>query len=277
MSRLSWKGIRLPPFVGCFGDPIGRRDDAIVGRFRSTLPRMGRPAACVVAVALLASLIAVPVTSAQSVPGADLVAQADAAPTPRLDWVPCAEPWLRPFECASAAVPLDYARPQCISLHLAVVRQPARDPARRVGTLFLGLAGPGQSVLDTERGPAGDPRVIGPLLEFPQPLDLVDSSAAISCADTHIPRVPQLWPRTGGGSMAIWCVPCGRWRRKTCPSASRQPRPTATTLRLGPRTSARGLLGRGTARMPDTGPALVRQIYGRPWDGQDRPAASNIG
>ncbi|WP_067473865.1 alpha/beta hydrolase [Nocardia amamiensis] len=78
---------------------------------------------------------------------ADLVAQADAAPTPRLDWARCAEPRLSKFECATAAVPVDYARPDGPTFPLAVVRQRAADPERRIGTLFAAVGGPGGSGL----------------------------------------------------------------------------------------------------------------------------------
>ncbi|WP_039794500.1 alpha/beta hydrolase [Nocardia araoensis] len=78
---------------------------------------------------------------------AELVAQADAAPTPRLDWAPCAEPELSRFQCATAQVPVDYAHPDGPTLGLAVVRQQATDPQRRVGTLFSAVGGPGGSGL----------------------------------------------------------------------------------------------------------------------------------
>ncbi len=74
-----------------------------------------------------------------------LVAQADAAPTPRLDWGRCGEPGLERYECARALVPLDYARPDGETLSLAVIRRPAADPGRRIGTLFGAVGGPGGS------------------------------------------------------------------------------------------------------------------------------------
>ena len=61
----------------------------------------------------------------------DLVAQADAAPTPRLDWKPCAESELSRYQCAVAAVPLDYAQPSGRTLSLALVRRPAAGSAHR--------------------------------------------------------------------------------------------------------------------------------------------------
>lgn len=74
---------------------------------------------------------------------AELVAQADAVPTPRLDWAPCAEPASSRYQCAVAAVPLDYAQPNGATIPLAVLRQPAGDPVGRIGTLFTAAGGPG--------------------------------------------------------------------------------------------------------------------------------------
>ncbi|SFQ23676.1 alpha/beta hydrolase fold [Amycolatopsis arida] len=107
-------------------------------------------------------------------PVSPLAAQAsaaDAAPTPVLDWRPCAEPGLEHLQCAVAAVPLDYdnnrdhnddhnhahnqAHPGGPMLDLAVVRQPATDPERRVGTLFTAVGGPGGSGIDAARNGLG--------------------------------------------------------------------------------------------------------------------------
>jgi pimeloyl-ACP methyl ester carboxylesterase len=52
------------------------------------------------------------------------------------------------YECATAGVPLDYDRPNGPAVQLAVVRIPARDPARRIGSLFLNPGGPGGSGVD---------------------------------------------------------------------------------------------------------------------------------
>ncbi|MFI6167678.1 alpha/beta hydrolase [Nocardia sp. NPDC051052] len=76
---------------------------------------------------------------------ADLVTQADAAPTPRLDWAPCQEKSLSKLQCATATVPVDYAHPDGPTLGLALVRQPATDQSRRIGTLFSPAGGPGAS------------------------------------------------------------------------------------------------------------------------------------
>ncbi len=81
----------------------------------------------------------------------ELVRQADAAPAPRLEWRPCADDDLRGFDCATAAVPLNYAEPAAKTIELAVVRQPATDSERRIGTLFTAVGGPGGSGLDWAR------------------------------------------------------------------------------------------------------------------------------
>ncbi|WP_158881052.1 alpha/beta hydrolase [Amycolatopsis anabasis] len=103
----------------------------------------------VLAAAVLSVLAGISTAAAASVTGP--VAQADAAATPRLDWAPCVEPGLAKFQCATAAVPLDYSRPHGKKLPLAVLRQPAADPAHRIGTLFLPVGGPGGSGIDSMR------------------------------------------------------------------------------------------------------------------------------
>ncbi|MFI9545622.1 alpha/beta hydrolase [Streptomyces sp. NPDC052016] len=66
---------------------------------------------------------------------------APAVPAPKLDWAPCAQD--RTYDCATATVPLDYAKPGGRSIELAVVRRKASDPGRRIGTLFFNPGGPG--------------------------------------------------------------------------------------------------------------------------------------
>ena len=53
-----------------------------------------------------------------------------------------------PFECGTVRVPLDYDRQAGAAISLAVVRLPATDPARRIGSLFLNPGGPGGSGVD---------------------------------------------------------------------------------------------------------------------------------
>ncbi|WP_239003587.1 alpha/beta hydrolase [Nocardia panacis] len=92
---------------------------------------------------------------------ADLVAQADAAPTPTLAWEPCAAPLVGKV-CATAQVPIDYAKPDGPKLGLAVLKQPAKDPAHRIGTLFTASGGPGGSGFEDA---AGGEILPGPLAE----------------------------------------------------------------------------------------------------------------
>lgn len=111
-------------------------------------------------VVLAAALVGMPMVAAcsgnthQDSMVSPLVAQADAVPTPRLDWVACQEPELSRYQCATAALPVDYAKPQGATFSLALVRQRAADPERRIGTLFTAAGGPGGSGIDwARRGP----------------------------------------------------------------------------------------------------------------------------
>jgi pimeloyl-ACP methyl ester carboxylesterase len=64
-----------------------------------------------------------------------------------LAWAPCAD--AAGFDCATAQVPKDYARPRAGQLSLALVRLPATDPSRRVGSLFVNFGGPGGDAVST--------------------------------------------------------------------------------------------------------------------------------
>jgi pimeloyl-ACP methyl ester carboxylesterase len=66
---------------------------------------------------------------------------AAAPPVPLLDWQPCHDG----FQCATAAVPRDYDRPNGPAIQLALIRKPASDRAHRIGSLFLNPGGPGGS------------------------------------------------------------------------------------------------------------------------------------
>ncbi|MBV8349401.1 MAG: hypothetical protein JOZ49_18320, partial [Mycolicibacterium sp.] len=78
---------------------------------------------------------------------------AEAADTPTLSWASCGDGFL----CATAEVPLDYHRPHGKQIDLAVIKLPAADPSRRIGTLFVNFGGPGQSGVDRLRERAGWP------------------------------------------------------------------------------------------------------------------------
>src|ERR1700693_2647598 len=67
---------------------------------------------------------------------------------------PMKVPWskcyaqLGPFECGTVQAPLDYNQPNGATISIAVVRRPASDPQRRIGSLFLNPGGPGGSGVD---------------------------------------------------------------------------------------------------------------------------------
>ncbi|MFG2558507.1 alpha/beta fold hydrolase [Streptomyces sp. NPDC048496] len=60
-----------------------------------------------------------------------------------LTWKPCEGEGRQGFECATAKVPLDYARPRWRTIDLVVIRHRATAPGRRVGSLFFNPGGPG--------------------------------------------------------------------------------------------------------------------------------------
>jgi pimeloyl-ACP methyl ester carboxylesterase len=85
----------------------------------------------VIGVALFAS-------AAQAAPAAGAHGR-KALPVPSLDWFDCGGGW----QCATALVPRDYARPSGMQLEVAVTRLPAKDQSNRIGSLFVNFGGPG--------------------------------------------------------------------------------------------------------------------------------------
>ena len=84
--------------------------------------------------------------------GSLVVAEAEAAAPsasagPRLHWAPCGDG----LECATTQVPLDYDQPSGATISLALIRLPASDSSRRVGSIFVNPGGPGRSGVDTVR------------------------------------------------------------------------------------------------------------------------------
>jgi pimeloyl-ACP methyl ester carboxylesterase len=93
---------------------------------------------------VLSSLLAMPTATA----GATLVSSAaDGPPIPRLVWRHCGEG----LECTTAKVPLDYDRPHGATISLSLIRLPAGDAVRRIGSIFLNPGGPGLSGVDSIR------------------------------------------------------------------------------------------------------------------------------
>jgi pimeloyl-ACP methyl ester carboxylesterase len=68
----------------------------------------------------------------------------DQVPTPVLRWTPCQGT----AECATAELPLDYDDPHGETIEVALLRVKAKDPAHRLGTLFVNPGGPGDSAQD---------------------------------------------------------------------------------------------------------------------------------
>lgn len=67
--------------------------------------------------------------------------------TPALSWQDCQVG----FQCSTAKVPLDYDQPSGTKIDLALIRLPATDPAKRIGSLFVNFGGPGASGVDRLR------------------------------------------------------------------------------------------------------------------------------
>jgi pimeloyl-ACP methyl ester carboxylesterase len=65
----------------------------------------------------------------------------EGVPVPSLDWRPCDGG----FECATAEVPQDYAKPHGATVRLAVIRRRALDQEHRIGSIFLDPGGPSGS------------------------------------------------------------------------------------------------------------------------------------
>ena len=70
-----------------------------------------------------------------------------AAGPSKVSWSNCFSE-LGPFQCGTVQVPLDYDSRNGAKISVALVRLPATDPARRIGSLFLNPGGPGGSGVD---------------------------------------------------------------------------------------------------------------------------------
>lgn len=68
----------------------------------------------------------------------------DRVPTPVLQWTSCQSG----AECATARLPLDYDHPYGPTTDVALLRIKAKDPAHRLGTVFINPGGPGEPARD---------------------------------------------------------------------------------------------------------------------------------
>jgi pimeloyl-ACP methyl ester carboxylesterase len=111
---------------------------------------------------------------------------APSGPPPRITWTNCG----RGFQCGTMRAPKDYADPSAGVLEISLIRRPAGDPERRVGSLLVNPGGPGGSGVDLVRE---DTRI------FPrailQRFDLigfdprgVNTSTQVRCIDNLDPR-----------------------------------------------------------------------------------------
>lgn len=66
----------------------------------------------------------------------------DAVLSPKLDWYPC---FLGLIECETVKLPMDYDHPKGAQTEISLMRNPADDPKRKIGTLFVNPGGPGGS------------------------------------------------------------------------------------------------------------------------------------
>jgi pimeloyl-ACP methyl ester carboxylesterase len=66
----------------------------------------------------------------------------------RLTWTACRDG----FQCATLFAPLDYDQPDGVQVALPLIKLPAGQPARRIGSLLLNPGGPGGSGVDFARG-----------------------------------------------------------------------------------------------------------------------------
>ncbi|CAM04943.1 alpha/beta hydrolase family protein [Saccharopolyspora erythraea NRRL 2338] len=91
----------------------------------------------------LGALLALAAVTASAAPA--LAAPAAGAPAPQtaVDWQPCEQ---NPqVQCATMRVPVDWSQPDGASITIPLARQPAADPAARIGTLVHMPGGPGGS------------------------------------------------------------------------------------------------------------------------------------
>ena len=98
------------------------------------------------AVALTAGLLSVSTAPSAEAAGPSSTSKVEkrrskAVKTPKLDWYKCYE-YAR---CATVKVPLDYDKPKGKKVQLAVLKVPAKNQKKKIGTLFVNPGGPGGS------------------------------------------------------------------------------------------------------------------------------------
>ncbi|WP_246119423.1 alpha/beta hydrolase [Cellulomonas massiliensis] len=98
---------------------------------------------------LTAGLLAVVPTAAgaasTSRTSAKEAARVDRVKAPHLDWYDCSAYFGDRTQCATATLPLDYDKPTGATTEVALLRLPASDRKKRIGSLFVNPGGPGGS------------------------------------------------------------------------------------------------------------------------------------
>jgi pimeloyl-ACP methyl ester carboxylesterase len=135
--------------------------------------------------------------AAMALTGLAGAAAVHASPAPSLDWQPCAEN--AEVQCASLAVPIDYAHPEADQIELAVARRPATNPDQRIGSLVYLPGGPGGSGVGALLSGAPFPP------EVAARFDLVsfdprgtNRSHPVLCDGALLDSPPNVVPETGG-------------------------------------------------------------------------------
>lgn len=67
-------------------------------------------------------------------------------PSERIEWRDCTDAEFAGMRCGTLRVPVDWSKPHGRRLELAMVRRPAGDPARRIGTLVLNNGAGGSAI-----------------------------------------------------------------------------------------------------------------------------------
>ncbi|MEW6474062.1 MAG: alpha/beta hydrolase [Actinomycetota bacterium] len=154
------------------------------------------PTTTTTAEATTTTTVAPSTTTATAAPASTTAAKPAPPPAPPptspggLSWKACGA-----LQCASLAVPRDYADPNGPTITLALARKPARAPAARIGSLLINPGGPGNS------GVSGLPNELRSLTATLQNrFDIVSwdprgvqRSAPVRCSD------PNAQPGGGGG------------------------------------------------------------------------------
>ncbi|GIG89048.1 alpha/beta fold hydrolase [Plantactinospora endophytica] len=108
---------------------------------RATRRRTSGVVAVLAGVAATVATLAPPALAAP--PDGATPARGGTVPATAVDWHPC--PGENDAQCGTLSVPVDWDHPGGPTFELALARTVATDPAARVGTLFFGPGGPGDS------------------------------------------------------------------------------------------------------------------------------------